>query len=310
MKGTPESEADLRKRRERTIAEGPSESAIKRRLLFDAVQHPATLLPLGVFTISGIYLLLLSPVFGGELWSITLLAVSGTVATATCGWRYVSHYAEDYPTRVRALMDSRDRELAQLEEAEAAQLREDLQGGFSGIDAADGLKALNDLARQYDQLRPTISRQSDSDPISISRVSALAVETYRRGLGVLADVLELMHAAGGASRERLVGEIAQIERQVEAMKGAETQPDWTRVSEDRLASRKQRLDLVDQLQLRVDQLLFQAERCEGSLHRTRIEVAAIRTGRSETSVDSVIQALQATINQVKEVQIELKRLGY
>ncbi len=101
-----------------------------------------------------------------------------------------------------------------------------------------------------------------------------------------------------------------MEQQVEAMKGGETQTEWIRVSEDRLASRKQSLDLVDQLQLRVGQLLFQAERCEASLYRTRIEVAAIRTGSSETSVDSVIQALQATIQQVKEVQEELKRLGY
>ncbi len=64
------------------------------------------------------------------------------------------------------------------------------------------------------------------------------------------------------------------------------------------------------LQLHADQLLYQAQRCEASLHSARTELATVRTGGAKTSVDSVIQTLQERISQVKEVQDELTRLGY
>ena len=67
--------------------------------------------------------------------------------------------------------------------------------------------------------------------------------------------------------------------------------------------------MLDQLQLSLVQLLFQTSRCEASLHRARIEVATIRPDGSESGMDSVIEALQETIDQVKQAQDERKRLG-
>ena len=60
----------------------------------------------------------------------------------------------------------------------------------------------------------------------------------------------------------------------------------------------------------LNQLVSQAVRCQSTLNTTRLELAAIRAGGSETSVDSVIAALEGTIQRAKEVQEELKRIGY
>ena len=98
--------------------------------------------------------------------------------------------------------------------------------------------------------------------------------------------------------------------EVEALQGDEDQLGRLRLKEDTLASHSQRLAMLEKLQLRVEQLLYQASRCEASLHGTRVELAAIRTGSSEATVDSVTEALRRTIHQVKEVQEELRRLGY
>ena len=59
-----------------------------------------------------------------------------------------------------------------------------------------------------------------------------------------------------------------------------------------------------------DKLLYQSDRCEASLHRTRIELAALTAESSETSVSAVTETFEKTINQAKEVREELKRLGY
>ena len=287
-----------------------SEGAIKRQICADAVQHPATLLPMAVSVMAVIYLLVLSPVFGGGIWASVLMVVSGAVAAAAFIWRYVFRYTEEYARRVQELLELLDRDREHSEQAGVRRLHEALQTGFASIGSAEGLKALSELAGEHEQLQPALRRQDDMDPLAMSHIPGLAGEAYRRGLSVLSDALELMEVAATPMGERLEKEIAELEKEAEVSKGGENQAGWLRIREERLASHRQRLDMLGQLQLRIGQLLLQAERCEASLHRTRIEVAAIRTGRSETSVGSVIQVLQGTIAQVKEVQEELKRLGY
>ena len=77
-------------------------------------------------------------------------------------------------------MDRLEEERARLENAEVAQRREALQAGFSSIRSAEGLKALTELVVEYEELQPTLGRQLDTVPFSLSLVPSLAVETYRQ----------------------------------------------------------------------------------------------------------------------------------
>ena len=310
MKGTPELDSRLLKGSGLTAMESLSEPAIRRQLLGDAVQHPATLLPLAIAIMSVLYLSLVSPIVGGGLWAMVLLVVSGIGTAVGFVWRYVLRYTEEFGNRARELMDLLEEERARLEHAEVGQRREALQAGFSSIGSTEGLKALTELVSEYERLQPTLGHQRDTDPFSMSLVPSLAVETYRQGLSVLWDALEMMRAVHTPGRERLERELAEMEREVGTLKLDESQAGRLRLREDTLASHRQRLDMLDQLQLRLERFLYQAGRCEASLHRTRIELAAIRTGSSEATVDSVTEALSRTIHQVKEVQEELKKLGY
>lgn len=281
------------------------EAQIRRKTASEAVQHPATLLPLAVCVMSAIYLLLLSPIFGGALWAIVLTAISGIAATAS----YLYRYTKEYPRNAREMMDRDEQERIRLERAELKQFCVRLQVGFFSIASADGVKALAELTSAYEQLQPALAQRRATDPLSASLIPALAGETYRRGLDVLSDALELMeavHAPGGESLEK---EIARLETELHTPKSGEIEAERLRLVEETLASCKERLDMLNRLQLYIDQLLYQARRCEASLHSTRIELASVRAGGSKTSVDSVVDALQRTIHQVKEVRDELERLG-
>ena len=310
MKGNSQHDAWPSKSSRLVGVESLSEPAIRRQLLMDAVQHPTTLLPLATLVGSTIYLALVSPILGGGLLAMVLIVVSGVGAAAGFVWRYVLRYTEEYGKRARELMGLLEGERARLEQADVTRLRESLQAGFSSIGSTEGLKALTELVGEHEELQPALGRERVTDPLSISIVSSLAEETYRQGLSVLSDALELMRASHTPGRARLEKEFDGLERKVEALKGDGSQAERLRLGEDTLASHRQRLEMLGQLQLRVDQLLYQAHRCEASLHRTRIELAAIRTGSSETSVDSVTETLRRTIDHGKEVQDELRRLGY
>ena len=256
------------------------------------------------------YLLLLSPVFGNGAWATLVLLACGIAAAASLAWRFVFRYADEYAASERQMLMLQDLELARRGQQEVSERLAFLESGLSGVGSDEGLTALNELVDEYGKLQPALERHTDSDPLSMARVPVLTEETYRLGLNLLSDALELLDAGQSTGREKLEKEVTELERAVHVARGDEEQPERLKIKEDTLAARRQFLDLLDQLQLRVEQLLFQVNRCEASLHRTRIELAGIRTGGSEASVDSVIVAFQGTLSQGKEVQEELKRLGY
>jgi hypothetical protein len=303
MEDNRERTAELRKGGQPVAAGLPSDASIRRKTASDAVQHPATLVPLAACGISTVYLLLLSPILGGG--AIVIAAASGTAATVS----YISRYKKEYPRNAREMIRILDEERARLEQAELTQWRQDIQAGFFSVGSSTGLKTLTELNSSYEQLEPALCHGRSTDPLSVSLIPALAGETYRRGLSVLSEALELMNVIQTPGKENLEGEIAQMEMDFETSTVDETRTEQLLVREDTLALRRERLDRLNKLQLYVDRLLYQAQRCEASLHGTRIEIAAVRAGSSKTGVDMVVETLQRTIHQVKEVQDELERMG-
>ena len=184
-----------------------------------------------------------------------------------------------------------------------------LRAGFLGINSAAGLKALRNLTREYGQLRLILKQKDEAAPLAVAYIPPLSEETYRQGLSVLADALHLMRAVHSSSQERLEAEIVELEWGIETFKQDETQAARVKIREDTVASHKERLEMLKQQQLRVDELLYQSHRCEVSLGRAGIELAALQADGSEANVDMVVDTLQATIDQAREVKEELKRLG-
>ena len=282
-----------------------SEREIKKNMRSDATQHPVTILP---FTLSILMLIvyLVFPPFLGPVWAIILFIVFGTLAAGTYFWRYSLRFNQLYESKVQAIMAVMEQESSMGEEEELNQLQETLKAGFANLNTNEGLKALSQLNDVYDRLQPILESKRVTDPMSVAHIPTLAEETYKQGLSVLADSLGLMTAIHSPTNERLETEIVDTKKQLEN----ESQPERVKMLDERLASHQERLDLVKQQQLRVDQLLHQCESCEASLHRTRLDVAGFRADTAESRVRDLTDTLRNTINQAKEVQEELKRLGY
>jgi hypothetical protein len=141
-------------------------------------------------------------------------------------------------------------------------------------------------------------------------VPALAMDTYKRGLSVLVDALELANTAQSSDVGALWREIEALEAEVASLENNASLAGRLEMKQDALASYRERVQLLEALRVRQDELFFQAQRCEASLNRTRFELTAIRTGSREASVDAVVEALRRTIDQAKAVQDEVSRLGY
>ncbi|MDP6668045.1 MAG: hypothetical protein QF357_11735 [Dehalococcoidia bacterium] len=293
-----------------TLSTELSRAAIRWRLAADAAGHPVSTLAMGAFVLSGIYLLLLTPLLGGESLATTALGVSVTLAIVNFTYRYRKEYA----STVRHLEKARKEEWTRLQDAGLRLRHQSLREGFSAIGHAEGVNALESLTDEYGRLQPSLNNENDLDLISGPQVGELTDETYRRGISVLADALTLVEAIQTPGVDEIEREITALESEIEALSevGGEHggQAGRLEIKQNLLGLQRQRLAEMSHTQVSVDELIYQSHRCEVSLHHTRIELAAIRAGSRRSAVSSVIGALEGTIRRAKEVQQELKNLGF
>ena len=287
-----------------------SEEAIRWELLSDMLQHPTIIWPLALCLMSLIYAVLYAPLLKGGAGAAILGICSGIVAAGAFSWRYVARYRREYERRVRHAIDLQDRERLERESAEAEELRGSLQAGFLRLDSIEGLRALDGLVREYEHLQPVLERSRETNPLVLSYMGTLAEQTYRQGLYALADALELAQALHFSDQDSLESKANRLEREIASLSGDEAQAARVAMKRETLASHRDRLDLIEQQALRRDKLLHQADRCEASLARTRIELAALKADSSAASVSSLTEALQNTIVQAREVQEEMRKLGF
>ena len=287
-----------------------SESSIRKGLRSEAVQHPATLVPLALAGLAAILLIDISPFQIPILWAMILLITSLIAAAASFFWIYSIRHDVEYAKIVQGIMALQGKESREQRQAEIKKIRETLQAGFSGIEFGAGLKALSDLHHEYKQLQIVLKRQDGTLSMSVSHIPGLAEETYREGLNVLANGLQLLRAIHTSNKGRLEEEIVAIEKELETLRKNEGQERRVKLREEKVASNRELLEMINQQRYRAEELLYQCDRCEASLSRTRIELASLQAGSSETSVSAVTESLQRTIDQAKEVQAELKKLGY
>ena len=127
-------------------------------------------------------------------------------------------------------------------------------------------------------------------------------------MSALSDALELLEFADGPQRRRLEGELDEIEDRLER----DTYGDERARARDeqRQTSHRQLLARHDESRQRARDLMFEAERCTAALAEARIELASVRAGDSKVDVDAVVETLQSSIRRVRDVQDELRRLGY
>ena len=143
----------------------------------------------------------------------------------------------------------------------------------------------------------------------MAHLPALAEETYRQGLSVLEDALELARTVNSADVDQLEGQAAELEMETRTLSEDGEQTTRLEMRREELAMHRELLEMIVGQTLRLDELLHQSQRCQTSLQRTRIELASIRADRSAANVDGVTESLRKTINQAREVQEEMKRLG-
>ena len=291
---------------DQSSVESLSMAAVNRQLASDALQYPTTIVP-AFFAALALIAALALP---GSGFAIGVFVASSATAAASFLWRYLSRRNEEYSRWRRQVIELQDRQRRERERRELDQLRETLRRGFSSIRSTAGQVALRHLVAEHELLKALISRRGGADHVFGAQIPALAEETYRQGLYVLESVLELLLAIDSSNKRALEAEVAKLEKEITSLRAEGSQSERIRIRETSLSSCNDRLELMARQELKVEDFLLRADLSHAALQKTRIELAALKADGSNVGVIAVSETLQRTIDQAKEVQEELRRLGY
>jgi hypothetical protein len=281
----------------------------RQHALMDALQHPATLTAVTVAGLALIYLVLLAPELGGSALALVLLVASTLAAVACFAWRYSIGYGEAEARREIERLEREEAEATRQRVAEMTQRRRELAVGLAQVRSEAGSRVLAGLTSEFEAVSQSLRDPRSDTTLSFAQIlPGLAEETYMTGLSVLAQALGLFEVSESSRRQRIELELLDInDRLADAADGDERE---RARNERRKHTYEETLAALDEARNGARDLLLEAERCEDTLYRTRVELASLKAGRAHVSVDAVIATLQENIRRVREVQDELRRLQY
>ena len=285
----------------------PTMEALQWGRKSDAIQDIFTILPLFVAV-----LLALMAIASNSIWVflITGSAVSFAAAGTSFFWRYSVRDARVYADRLRELIIQEDLARKDQETQTLLETRDTLRTGFTSIGSDEGIRELERMVNEFDQLQDALSRWPKSSIVSAGHIPTLAEKTYREGLNVLSSVLELLMSIEVSDKKGLEIDVKALEGDIQVLQADETQSIRLELRVARLAELEGRLEILSRQEIRAEEFLLRSSLIEGALNRARIELASLRVDSSQGSVNAVSEELQKTIDRAREVLEEMRELGF
>jgi hypothetical protein len=247
-------------------------------VLLETLQHPLTILPAAAGMVGGLYmgLLGLDPRAFAFTFASSLLAAGAWVVNYFLrGENFAEHHVEHLQAERLALRD---------EEVEA------LAQAWQTTGHADGIQQVRELRQAYGQLRAFLEERLAEDGghgLQLRRLLVLAEDTFREGVIILRQALNLVRSLASVDREGIARELAAWQ--------AEGNQSSTRIT--RIAAHEERLSLCAEQEEAIERLLAESETLEAALQKTTLEAAKLESpealfarGRTASELERAVEA--------------------
>lgn len=281
-------------------AEDFSKKKIKKKIFFDAIQHPATLFSAATALLSGIYMGLVS--FDEKSFALAL--GSGLLSLASFIYQYVIRGDEKAAQHVKDLLERRrDFKEQQGEDVE----RRCRQAGFR-----KGKKAAKELREAYSRLETYLREKLEKKKsLTAQRFLVLAEESYYQGIQFLNKALSLFKVVGNMDERKLRQELRDWEKELaqakkDTHKGKEYRQLLVKALTEKIRSHRKRLKFFDGRTETVAQILAQCEVLEATLDSAYLEVVDLVEDDVVSERKSAARNLERAVAAARKVEERLR----
>lgn len=271
-----------------------SGAAVQQYVFKETIQHPATIIPLGVaggFT--GLMILGLM-----SMNPVTLIVP--LVAGLAGGGAWIYNYSvRGKEIAARYIQDLRN-QLETVREEEIRKVREKC----SAVGFEEGQKEANELETAYLKLRSYLEDRSKSgQELDAARYQSLARDIYREGLKLISSAFEAQKALKAIDIKALRRDKEKYAKQLER---AEVNSSEAKSLQSRIKNHDDRIVAYDRHSEVVFQLMDQLEGLEGALENAYLELVDLSQGRGLTTTAESANRLEQAVQAARRVEDKLR----
>ncbi len=280
-----------------------SAKRIKKKVLSDAIQHPATLFSAAAALLSGIYMGLVS----FDETSFALALGSGLFSLAS----FIYHYF----IRGEKAAEEHVKELLERRRSFKEQQGEDIEKRCRQANFREGEKAAKELKEAYTRLETYLKENLEKrQSLTAQRFLLLAEESYYQGIHFLNKALSLFKAIGYMNERKMRKEKREWEQELEQAKqdthkGKEYKELLIKTLTKKIRSHRKRLKLYGERGETVQQVLAQCEILEATLDSTYLEVVDLVADESYLERKDVAQNLERAVAAARKVEDRLRGMN-
>lgn len=266
--------------------------AVRRAVFWDTIQHPMTILPAAVSGVGALYIGLL----GLDIKAFAVTFASAFLAAGAWVFNYFIRGDDLAREKVDKLLAERRRMRGDVVKS----LIRDWQDAFY----PEGLQQSKELDAAYHRLDKVLTDRLAKDVgpgFTMQRLRALAEDTYREGISILTQALEVRKSIKESDRDKLERELAlwQDARNAPGAKGLEA-------LDTRIAAHQRRLGLIEAQQKKLDDLLAESETLEAALESTALEVVDLSNPEALFSRGSAAEELERAMNAAQRAEERIR----
>lgn len=271
--------------------------AVQKHVFQETIQHPATIIPLGVaggFT--GLMVLGLMAVN-----PVTLVVPLVTSLVGAGAWVY--NYGVRGKDIARKYVQDLREKLEESRQEELLTLKQECHD--AGFD--DGYKEAGELEAAYMKLRIYLEKKAQAgQDLDADRYQSLAKDIYKEGMKLLRSALEAYKALETIDIMALKRDKDSYQKQLRKAKEESVEAKSLKA---KIKNHEDRIAICERHSEIVYQLMAQLEELEGALENSYLELVDLSQGRGLTTTAESVARLEQQVQAARRVEEKLRGMS-
>jgi hypothetical protein len=181
-----------------------------------------------------------------------------------------------------------------------------LLDGFIRLGFKEGVKALQNLKNEYDNLKLIFDNNDMNNTlINAERIKKLTDNLYSQGLDLLMPALDISQQLAVTNIDNLTDENKELEEELKKC-NKET---LALIIKERLEKNTKSIGLVKKYRDRADELFGQVGLCKDSIREIRLELPELMSHKPKDELDKIMLELKTRVEFAQRVHEEYARQG-
>lgn len=274
---------------------------VRKAVVMETLQHPATLLTGSTAIISALYISLISGSKEG------LLIALGSLGLSAGSWIYNYFFRTD--VFVQKYFDKWQKEMGETRQKSLEAARETLVA----MKYEPGIRAFDDLVAVYKRFEAFVDESNLNSLTSMQKVrlEGVASETYDLGMKTIIKLVSLLKVVRSIDIDRYKSEIEDLNREMDLIRKKSKNSETKKLEylEKRKMAIQARINSYNDATIEIEGLLTKAEECENAIENSILQMPVISGKIDDNELKKAVSSMENTVEAARRVSQRMQQFS-